>query len=159
MRNILAHDYFTRQSEIIWETLKAGLPELAAGCRAELARLGSRRLGGECPYRHRAHVASRCKGQPPTWSSHRRRAFQLRERRHIGRSSHIRRGANARWHCAMTAFPWSAYRIPILPQEIPALYLRPSAKPACPKCEALLAPHPSSAFTGGAVMAAAASLL
>jgi hypothetical protein len=46
MRNILAHDYFTRQSEIIWETLKAGLPELAAGCRAELARLGSRRLGG-----------------------------------------------------------------------------------------------------------------
>ncbi len=62
MRNILAHDYFTRQSEIIWETLKAGLPELAAGCRAELARLGSRRLGGECPYRHRAHIASRCKG-------------------------------------------------------------------------------------------------
>ncbi len=47
MRNILAHDYFTRHSEIIWETLKAGLPELAAGCRAEFERLGSRRLGGE----------------------------------------------------------------------------------------------------------------
>ena len=40
MRNILAHEYFTRESEIIWETLRAGLPELAAVCRAELARLG-----------------------------------------------------------------------------------------------------------------------
>ena len=40
MRNILAHEYFTRESEIIWETLKAGLPELAAFCRTELARLG-----------------------------------------------------------------------------------------------------------------------
>ncbi len=29
------------ESEIIWETLKAELPELAAACRAELARLGS----------------------------------------------------------------------------------------------------------------------
>ncbi len=27
MRNILAHEYFTRESEIIWETLKARLPE------------------------------------------------------------------------------------------------------------------------------------
>jgi len=40
MRNILAHEYFIRESEIIWETLKAGLPELAAVCRTELARLG-----------------------------------------------------------------------------------------------------------------------
>ena len=40
VRNILAHEYFTRESEIIWETLKAGLPELAAVCRSELARLG-----------------------------------------------------------------------------------------------------------------------
>lgn len=40
MRNILAHEYFTRESEIIWETLEAGLPELAVVCRAELARLG-----------------------------------------------------------------------------------------------------------------------
>jgi uncharacterized protein with HEPN domain len=35
IRNILAHEYFTRESEIIWETLQAGLPELAAVCRAE----------------------------------------------------------------------------------------------------------------------------
>jgi uncharacterized protein with HEPN domain len=40
MRNILAHEYFTRESEIIWETLKTGIPELAAVCRTELARLG-----------------------------------------------------------------------------------------------------------------------
>jgi uncharacterized protein with HEPN domain len=40
MRNILAHEYFTRESEIIWETLKSGLPQLAAACRLELARLG-----------------------------------------------------------------------------------------------------------------------
>ena len=40
MRNILTHEYFTRESEIIWETLRAGLPELAAACRTELARLG-----------------------------------------------------------------------------------------------------------------------
>jgi uncharacterized protein with HEPN domain len=40
MRNILAHEYFTRESEIIWETIKAGLPELAICCRAELTRLG-----------------------------------------------------------------------------------------------------------------------
>ena len=39
MRNILAHEY-SRESEIIWEILKAGLPELAAVCRSELARLG-----------------------------------------------------------------------------------------------------------------------
>ena len=26
IRNILAHEYFTRESEIIWETLKVGLP-------------------------------------------------------------------------------------------------------------------------------------
>ena len=41
MRNILAHEYFTRETEIIWETIKGGLPELKAVCRAELARLGS----------------------------------------------------------------------------------------------------------------------
>jgi uncharacterized protein with HEPN domain len=40
MRNILAHEYFTRESEIVWETIKAGLPELAVVCHAELARLG-----------------------------------------------------------------------------------------------------------------------
>jgi uncharacterized protein with HEPN domain len=40
MRNILAHEYFTRESEIIWEILQVGLPELAAVCRAGLARLG-----------------------------------------------------------------------------------------------------------------------
>jgi len=40
MRNILAHEYFTRESEIIWETIKVGLPELAVFCRAELTRLG-----------------------------------------------------------------------------------------------------------------------
>jgi uncharacterized protein with HEPN domain len=43
LRNILAHEYFIRESEIIWETLKSGLPELAAVCRTELARLGWRR--------------------------------------------------------------------------------------------------------------------
>ena len=40
MRNILAHEYFTREGEIIWETLKVGLPDLAAACREELKRLG-----------------------------------------------------------------------------------------------------------------------
>ena len=43
MRNILAHEYFTRESEIIWETIKSGLPELAAVCRTELVRLGWKR--------------------------------------------------------------------------------------------------------------------
>ena len=38
MRNILAHEYFIRESEIIWETVKAGLPALAAACRIELER-------------------------------------------------------------------------------------------------------------------------
>jgi uncharacterized protein with HEPN domain len=40
IRNILAHEYFSRESEIIWETLKVGLAELAAACRSELERLG-----------------------------------------------------------------------------------------------------------------------
>jgi uncharacterized protein with HEPN domain len=40
MRNILAHEYFTLEGEIIWETVEAGLPELATACRSELARLG-----------------------------------------------------------------------------------------------------------------------
>lgn len=38
MRNLLAHEYFIRESEIIWETVKDGLPELAAVCRLELDR-------------------------------------------------------------------------------------------------------------------------
>jgi uncharacterized protein with HEPN domain len=40
MRNILAHEYFVRESELIWETTKVGLPDLAAVCRDELKRLG-----------------------------------------------------------------------------------------------------------------------
>ncbi len=40
MRNILAHEYFVREGEIIWETIKVGLPELASVCQAELDRLG-----------------------------------------------------------------------------------------------------------------------
>lgn len=36
IRNILAHEYFVRESEIIWETVKTGLPELAKACEAEL---------------------------------------------------------------------------------------------------------------------------
>jgi uncharacterized protein with HEPN domain len=40
MRNILAHEYFIRESRIIWETVKVGLPELAAIRRTELGRLG-----------------------------------------------------------------------------------------------------------------------
>ena len=40
MRNLLAHEYFIRESDIIWETVKVGLPDLAAACRVELARLG-----------------------------------------------------------------------------------------------------------------------
>ncbi len=39
MRNILAHEYFIRESEIIWETVKTGLTELARACRVELERL------------------------------------------------------------------------------------------------------------------------
>jgi uncharacterized protein with HEPN domain len=37
---ILAHEYFVRESELIWETIKVGLPDLAAVCRDELKRLG-----------------------------------------------------------------------------------------------------------------------
>lgn len=39
MRNLLAHEYFIRESEIIWETVKAELPDLAQACRGELAQL------------------------------------------------------------------------------------------------------------------------
>jgi uncharacterized protein with HEPN domain len=39
MRNILAHQYFVTESEIIWETVKTGLPVLASVCRHELDRL------------------------------------------------------------------------------------------------------------------------
>jgi uncharacterized protein with HEPN domain len=42
MRNIIAHEYFTLESEIIWETVKSGLPELIGVCRTELNRLGWR---------------------------------------------------------------------------------------------------------------------
>ncbi|HEX4506821.1 MAG TPA: HepT-like ribonuclease domain-containing protein, partial [Alphaproteobacteria bacterium] len=38
MRNLLAHEYFIRESELIWETIRVGLPELADVCRAELGR-------------------------------------------------------------------------------------------------------------------------
>ena len=40
MRNFLAHEYFIRESDIIWETVKVGLPDLARVCRLELAGLG-----------------------------------------------------------------------------------------------------------------------
>lgn len=40
MRNVLAHEYFIRESAIIWQTVKVALPELAAICRHELARVG-----------------------------------------------------------------------------------------------------------------------
>lgn len=36
MRNFLAHEYFVRESEIIWETVQVGLPQLAAVCRTAL---------------------------------------------------------------------------------------------------------------------------
>ena len=42
LRNILAHEYFIRESEIIWETVKVELPGLAVVCRAELQRLSAR---------------------------------------------------------------------------------------------------------------------
>jgi len=41
MRNILAHEYFIREGEIIWETVKSGLPQLAKVCADELVRLNS----------------------------------------------------------------------------------------------------------------------
>ncbi|HWK46585.1 MAG TPA: HepT-like ribonuclease domain-containing protein [Stellaceae bacterium] len=40
MRNFLAHEYFIRESELIWETIKIGLPDLATVRRTELQRLG-----------------------------------------------------------------------------------------------------------------------
>ncbi|MEO7027431.1 MAG: HepT-like ribonuclease domain-containing protein [Caulobacteraceae bacterium] len=40
MRNLLAHEYFVRESDIIWETVRLGLPELGRVCRSELKRLG-----------------------------------------------------------------------------------------------------------------------
>jgi uncharacterized protein with HEPN domain len=42
MRNVLAHEYFVRESEILWETVKIGLPGLVTVCRIELDRLGWR---------------------------------------------------------------------------------------------------------------------
>ena len=46
MRNFLAHEYFIRESDIILETVKVGLRDLAAVCRHELARLGWSGSGG-----------------------------------------------------------------------------------------------------------------
>lgn len=40
MRNILAHQYFARESAILWQTVKVGLPQFARVCRTELSRLG-----------------------------------------------------------------------------------------------------------------------
>jgi uncharacterized protein with HEPN domain len=40
LRNILAHEYFTRESAIIWQTVKVALPQLANVCRGELAKPG-----------------------------------------------------------------------------------------------------------------------
>jgi uncharacterized protein with HEPN domain len=40
LRNILAHQYFIRESAIIWQTVKVALPRLAEVCRSELVRLG-----------------------------------------------------------------------------------------------------------------------
>ncbi|MBB6249760.1 HepT-like ribonuclease domain-containing protein [Nitrospirillum iridis] len=42
MRNLLIHEYFMRESAILWETVKVGLPTLADVCRVELARAGWR---------------------------------------------------------------------------------------------------------------------
>lgn len=39
MRNILAHEYFSRESAIIWDTTRISLPELADMCQIELKRL------------------------------------------------------------------------------------------------------------------------
>jgi uncharacterized protein with HEPN domain len=40
LRNILAHEYFIRESAMIWQTVTVALPRLAGVCRTELARLG-----------------------------------------------------------------------------------------------------------------------
>jgi uncharacterized protein with HEPN domain len=40
MRNLLAHEYFIRESGLIWETIQVGLPQLAEVCRMELGRRG-----------------------------------------------------------------------------------------------------------------------
>ncbi|MBI5164135.1 MAG: DUF86 domain-containing protein [Magnetospirillum sp.] len=40
LRNVLAHQYFVRESDLIWETVTVGLPRLAEVCRRELRRLG-----------------------------------------------------------------------------------------------------------------------
>jgi uncharacterized protein with HEPN domain len=36
MRNLLAHEYFVRESAILWATIRTGLPPLAKVCRFEL---------------------------------------------------------------------------------------------------------------------------
>ena len=46
MRNILAHEYFVRESRIIWQTVRLGLPPLVEVCRAELTALGWRPASG-----------------------------------------------------------------------------------------------------------------
>lgn len=40
LRNVLADQYFVRESDLIWETVTVGLPRLAEVCRRELRRLG-----------------------------------------------------------------------------------------------------------------------
>lgn len=45
MRNILAHEYFVRESRIIWQTVKVGLSVLAEACRSELIALGRNPAG------------------------------------------------------------------------------------------------------------------
>jgi uncharacterized protein with HEPN domain len=40
LRNILAHEYFIRESAIIWQTVRVALPRLANVCRTEPGSLG-----------------------------------------------------------------------------------------------------------------------
>ncbi|HET8997423.1 MAG TPA: HepT-like ribonuclease domain-containing protein [Acetobacteraceae bacterium] len=47
MRNILAHEYFVRESRIIWQTVKVSLPALAEACRSELVAHGWNPAGHE----------------------------------------------------------------------------------------------------------------
>lgn len=39
MRNLLAHQYFMRESTIVWETVTVGLVDLVAACETEIERL------------------------------------------------------------------------------------------------------------------------
>jgi len=42
LRNLLAHEYFVRESDLIWETACKDLPALAETCRIELGPLKHR---------------------------------------------------------------------------------------------------------------------